>query len=271
MEQSYIIEMVEKGEISLRARSFMRHPAGYSIQRIIPDFDVLFTLAGRHFLTINGRPCVSDPGDVYLLTPDTILALRCEEEARQFYCHFTIRSQNQCSLTASFAENHLPPYCAGLAELYRRQFETSASLEMPLDSSVSLIFKLFLIEMLKAHPKNQISFASDLQNDAPDDIFETLYYIHSHLEENVTVEKLAEVAGFNPSYFSRYFKRHMGVSPVKYINEHKMNFARHFISTTDMPLKEVAAMLGYPDQFAFSKKFKDHFGVSPSEFRKINI
>lgn len=271
MTQSYVIEMIEKSDISLRARSKIHHPAGYSIQRHISDFDVLYTISGKHYFNIDGKEYISNPGDVHVLAPNSILSVHCNEASDQYYCHFTLKAQNKYDLTGNFVEHRLPENCRGLAGLYKEQFEHSDKVEVPLVSSVSLIFKLFLVEMLKADVRNQVSFVAPDSSTKPDELFEVLYYIHGHLSENLTVEKLAETAGFNPSYFSRYFKRYMGVSPIRYINEHKMNFAKHFISTTDKPLKEIAAMLGFPDQFAFSKKFKDNFGVSPSEFRKINI
>ncbi len=271
MDQSYLFEMIEKADVSLRARNMIHHPAGYEMEKHISDFDVLYTLSGKHCFRIDGKEYICYPGDVLLLAPDTMLSVRCDEPSDQYYCHFTIGMGEEYELVGDFSEHRLPENCRGLAELYREHFELSNKEESPLISSVSMIFKLFIIELLRAEPKNRVSFESLTQQGKPKALFEILHTIHERLTEQITVESLAEAAGFHPSYFSRYFKRYMGVSPVRYISEQKMNLAKHLISTTEKPLGEIALSLGFPDQFTFSKKFKDRFGVSPSEFRKIRI
>ncbi|MBQ3055758.1 MAG: AraC family transcriptional regulator [Oscillospiraceae bacterium] len=271
MEQSYLFEMIEKADVSLRARNMIHHPAGYAQEKHISDFDVLYTLSGKHFFRVNGKEYVCYPGDVLLLAPNTMLSVRCEEPSDQYYCHFTIGMGEEYEVVGDFCEHRLPESCRGLAQLYREHFELSNKEESPLISSVSMIFKLFIIELLRADPRSHISFESLTAPEKPKALFEILHEIHEHLTENITVESLAEIAGFHPSYFSRYFKRYMGMSPVRYISEQKMNLAKHMVSTTEKPLGEIAETLGFPDQFSFSKKFKDRFGVSPSEFRKIRI
>ena len=53
MLQSYITEMIEKSDISLRARGKIHHCAGYTVQRHISDFDVLYTVSGKHYFNEN--------------------------------------------------------------------------------------------------------------------------------------------------------------------------------------------------------------------------
>ena len=271
MEQSYLYDMIERADLALGAHKLIHHPAGYTNQKHISDFDVLYTLSGKHNFLINGREYVCDPGDVLLLAPNTILSVRCDEPADQYYCHFTMKVQNEHELTGVFEEHRLPQTCKGLAAVYRELFSREEQTEYFDTAAVRMIFKLFIIELLRENPNCKISFGSASKQEMPADLFDILYYIQDHLTESLTVESIAERAGFHPSYFSRYFKRYMGITPVRYINEHKMDLAKHFVSTTDKPIKEIAALLGYPDQFMFSKKFRERFGVSPTEFRKIKI
>lgn len=271
MEKNYIIDLIEKSNIVIKAYNFMEHPANYSISKVIPDFDVLYTISGQHNLTINDKKYVSKPGDVFILTPNTILTLECSEFSTQFYCHFSITSGNGNDLNGTFNEYQLPSYCCSLASFYKIHFNLCTKKSLPLFSYMGLIFKLFLIEMLNTYKNNYIDFTSDNHNAIPADILQTLNYIHEHLHENITIDILSEIAGFNTSYFCRYFKKYMGVSPMKYINNSKMDFAKYFISTTNKSLKEISFLLGFADQFTFSKKFKEYYGISPSEFRKVNI
>ena len=271
MVQSYLYEMIEKAEVSLHAHGISHHSVGKSGQIRIRDFDVLYVLSGKMCFCINGVEYLCKPGDVLVVAPNSQFSVRCDEPADQFYCHFDIKVQSEYKLTGSFRQNRLPESCSGLAKLCCEQIKHIETQGLPLGPSVRMIFKLFLIEMLQTDAANHVSFVSVPENEKPEELFAVLAHISEHLNENLSVEELAKMAGFHPSYFSRYFKRYMGMSPIRYINEHKMSLAKHLVSTTERPIKEIAAQLGFADQFGFSKKFKACFGSSPSEFRKIKI
>lgn len=271
MVQPFLFEMIEKAEVSLHARGVIRHPADYAIQIHSLDFDVLYTITGTHYVCIDGVDYVCKPGDVLLVAPNSVFSVRCDEPADQLFCHFDIKIQSEYQLTGTFQQHRLPESCSGLAKLCYEQFQRAEEQNLACEPSVGMLCKLFLIEMLQSDEANSVSFISAPQNEKPEALFAVLAHIRDHWSENLSVEELAKMAGYHPSYFSRYFKRYMGISPVRYVNEQRMNLAKHLVSTTDEPIKEIAAQLGFPDQFSFSKKFKGQFGVSPSEFRKIKI
>ena len=66
--------------------------------------------------------------------------------------------------------------------------------------------------------------------------------------------------------FIEYFKRTLGISPGQYIKSLKMNLARDYIYEKKYSVKEIAYMLGYTDQYTFSKAFKKQFNTPPSRF-----
>ena len=97
-----------------------------------------------------------------------------------------------------------------------------------------------------------------------------LLYIENNISLDLTVEKLAKMAGFHPNYFIRFFKKHMGNSPINYINKIKMEKAKELLSINDeMNISEIAYTIGFNDVYHFSKVFKKYTGFSPSEFRNI--
>ena len=70
---------------------------------------------------------------------------------------------------------------------------------------------------------------------------------------------------------SRYitlFSKEMGKSPSEYILTLRLERARELLLTTDIEISSVGVASGYKDQYFFSKIFKKHTGMSPSEFRK---
>ena len=77
--------------------------------------------------------------------------------------------------------------------------------------------------------------------------------------------ELAEMCGYSESHFRRLFRDVVGVTPKQYIKKTKMEYALYLLRDEKLPVKEVAATLGYNDTFEFSKQFKTVYGVSPSK------
>lgn len=96
-----------------------------------------------------------------------------------------------------------------------------------------------------------------------------LQYVRSNLHMNFTIEQLAKMANFHPNYFIRFFKKHMGSSPINYINRMKMEKAKNLLTAKEMNVTEIAYATGFNDVYHFSKAFKRYTGFSPTEFRNL--
>jgi AraC-like DNA-binding protein len=90
-----------------------------------------------------------------------------------------------------------------------------------------------------------------------------------HLNKPLPVARLAALANISPSHFFALFKRHTGCAPIDYFIRLRMRRASDLLSTTSLSVKEVAAVLGYDDQFYFSRVFKSVNRVAPSEYRAL--
>lgn len=94
-------------------------------------------------------------------------------------------------------------------------------------------------------------------------------YIHDHYGENVTLEDVAALAGFNAAYFSTLFKKESGVNFLEYLTAVRMDRARELLKTTDMTIPAVCAAVGYSDVKHFAVGFKKHTGLRPGEYRRM--
>ena len=92
-------------------------------------------------------------------------------------------------------------------------------------------------------------------------------YIDAHLENNVSLEKLAGIAGLSISYFARAFKQSQGAAPHDYLMRRRLHRALELLAGTDLPLSAIAHGLGFSDQSHFARRFRQHFGVTPSRYR----
>ncbi len=98
-------------------------------------------------------------------------------------------------------------------------------------------------------------------------IAQTIAYMRDNLTTSLQVADLAALAKVSASHYFSLFKRRTGSAPMDYFIRLKMQRACHLLDTTSLQVKEVAAALGYDDQFYFSRLFKSVNEVSPREYR----
>lgn len=93
-------------------------------------------------------------------------------------------------------------------------------------------------------------------------------YIHEHYAETIRLSELAGKCFMTEAHFSRTFKELMGEPPISYINRYRINKATALLSTTALPLKEIAVRVGFSDEAYFSRAFKKYKGESPTVYVK---
>lgn len=95
------------------------------------------------------------------------------------------------------------------------------------------------------------------------------HYIREHIDEPLNREVLAAVAGFSVSHFHRIFSATVGENIASYVRRVRLERAGRKLRMGAVDITEVALAAGYDTHAAFSKAFKQQFGLSPSEFRQL--
>lgn len=95
--------------------------------------------------------------------------------------------------------------------------------------------------------------------------------VAEHLRRDVTtrasVANHAHSVGLSPSHFAALFRQRMGVPVGRYQSQLRMAQARELLDTTDLPVGQVAARVGYDDPFYFSRHFRVINGITPVQYR----
>lgn len=97
---------------------------------------------------------------------------------------------------------------------------------------------------------------------------ESIKYIHGNLEKQLTIEVLAGLEHFNPTYYSEWFKSQMGMTPNAYIQKMRMEKAKMYLKESNLSIMEISYLVGYENQSSLSRNFKRHYGISPAVYRK---
>lgn len=94
-----------------------------------------------------------------------------------------------------------------------------------------------------------------------------IIYVNAHYMDKLTLDGIADYVGLNREYLSRLFSKETGTGLFQYINEVRMKRAGEMIrSNKQVYIKEVAAAVSFDDPYFFSRKFKDFYGKTPSEY-----
>lgn len=93
-------------------------------------------------------------------------------------------------------------------------------------------------------------------------------YLQSHLSQPLSLQILADEFGVSKVYLCRIFKKHKNMTPIDYFNRLKIDRAKQLlVEMRDLPLREIASLLGFSDMYYFCKVFKKLTGQTPSQFR----
>lgn len=111
-----------------------------------------------------------------------------------------------------------------------------------------------------------LSFASHNRDYKNHIVINVKKYINEHIEEKLTLNKVAEVFSISPNYLSVLFSKNNDVGFTDYINNRKVEAAGKMLQTGTLKVYEISDILGFESAFYFSRVFKKVTGVSPREY-----
>lgn len=120
--------------------------------------------------------------------------------------------------------------------------------------------RLFAVRICERIEAERIS-ASDLI------IHQSMAYIRTHLNEELTVSGCAANVHLSGSYFSNLFKKITGLSVMQFVTRERIVRAKELL-LDNKPVQDVAAMVGYTDRRSFSEAFKRQTGLNPTEYKQ---
>jgi AraC family transcriptional regulator len=94
-------------------------------------------------------------------------------------------------------------------------------------------------------------------------------YVAAHLAGRVRLHQLADIAGLSQFHFARAFRASMGVSPHAYVLRCRIGEAKRLLSSTSLPIADIARRTGFSGTGQLSTRFRAVTGVTPSAFRSL--
>jgi AraC-like DNA-binding protein len=112
-------------------------------------------------------------------------------------------------------------------------------------------------------PGNQEELAATVER-----IRKVIQYVESHYTEPVSLEDAAGLLGIGKEYFCRFFKKNMGISFLRYVNQVRASHIYQDLIHTDLAIAEIMEKNGFTNQKLSNRTFKELYGCTPSKIRK---
>ncbi len=96
---------------------------------------------------------------------------------------------------------------------------------------------------------------------------QAIEYIHTHLDQDLSLFQIAQVINISPTYFASLFKRATGTSPHQYVIQQRVERAKLMLSKTDIAIADIALQVGFSSQSHLTQQFKRLTGITPKQVR----
>jgi len=157
-----------------------------------------------------------------------------------------------------------------IRENVSRSFST---LELPFAANATVIefisSRNYLYEIIQFLSEQFEKVMTATGNPSRDTILDdVLYYIDHNFRNNIKLETIAPLFGYNSAYLGKIFTKSAGESFNSYIDHKRIEYSKQLLMENKLKVYEIAEQSGYKNVDYFHKKFRKYVGESPAEFRK---
>jgi len=126
--------------------------------------------------------------------------------------------------------------------------------EIHAQSASDYFGKTTLLDSLVRTLLHYIRQSLDETQGIQDPISRVIHYLHENLSRRITVDELAQLANYSPSYLDGRFKKRTGTSPIRYLDRIRLDAAGQLLARNDVGITQVASIVGYEDPRYFSRR-----------------
>ncbi len=253
-----------------------------------PDCRLFYFINGGGSMVIEGKPYALHAGCAILFKAGTKYIWQPDQNGVLCISINFDYTMNFSNLTSSFHPVHSSVFSESTI-LEQIEFEDATTLNAPvyiknarfLESNVRLLssefylkhnyssellsscLKLILISLAKNADMTETSDKSKNY----ETVQKVIHYIESNYHLHLSNESMGKHFHFNPSYLNRIFKQHTGDTIHNFLIKYRMNLAMELLHTTNIPVNEIVATVGFTDVPHFIKSFKKITGKTPGEYR----
>lgn len=236
------------------------------------DYVLHFVCSGKGTYVVNQTAYTLTKGDFFLIHPHTKIHYYADDRDPWSYIWIGFQGENAatCIEQAALDMQHLTGRYDDTALILSYIQEMLLAKENTFTNELKRqVALLHIFTALIDKRQQSMAQISDELRTRPSYVQMACDYILDHYAENIKISQIAKHIGIDRSYMTNLFKEILGISPSEYLINCRLERAAQYLKTTDMRISSIAAKVGYQDALTFSKRFKHHYHMTPSEYRKI--
>lgn len=225
------------------------------------EFEFVLCIEGEISVTSGSCTKALKRNDFFLSLPNTIHSYATFSESKVIMCIFSydllpmFKSLYTKELKEPFVTGNqrIARYCEELVQEF--QGENSKAI---LVGYLQLILGNALKQLCTIDKKTQLD---------KDVLPEILQYIEQNYRHNLSLTDISKKLGYNPSYLSKLFSERVGCTLSRYINEFRINYAKHLLADEELSITYIAYECGFSSQRTFNRVFIQLSKTTPRAFR----
>lgn len=247
-----------------------------TISRKINHHELMLVTGGIAHVTIGSRKYKVKEGELLYLRPEIFHCIKPDLESplKFISVHFSFTNvefdNNRWKIKAEmddlplqdvqFLDNYysVKNLMKGMLEVWFQKFPAYEFLS-------KTMLQQILFEVFRNIEAKSPNYSNSLK------VKGVIRFMTENIEKKITLSELSQLVNLSPTYLAKVFKKTTGYSIIEFFNKMKIDKAKELIIEGDKKVKEVAEILGYKDEFYFSRIFKKIEGVSPKEFYGKNV
>lgn len=244
------------------------------------SMELIYIKRGSGLVQTGAQVCAAQSGDIFVLTPGTLHAIRQAESRTMEYENIIFDVELLGGAEDLCAEKYLLPLQSGrlalpehitpdevwypqAADCLKEAEEANRCKQFGYELCIKgalLRFLALLIAQSKALPPAEKASTQRLRA--------VLQWISAHYSEPVCVADAAALCQCSPNHFMRWFRQMTGQTFIIFLREYRLNAAAEALRTTEDTILSISEQCGFENLSYFNREFKAHFGMTPREYRK---
>lgn len=221
-----------------------------------------FILDNTHYHLAEGEFIIVNSNEVHAIhaaKPNHTIVLQIP--LNQFTAYFT----GEQFIWFSHSER---AYDAQVACLIFRMYEVYQEKADGYEFEILSMFYELLHILIKKYRKQEVQGELIKSNQQLNRLGVITTYLKEHYTEDISLEKLAGIFGYSPSYLSKMFARYAGINYKDYLQNVRLEHAITELEETDHQIGEIALAHGFANSKAFTNLFRKRYGMLTSEYRR---
>lgn len=232
------------------------------------DYQLLYLWRGQGKYLLDGRERLLPAGTVLLYPPGTpqIYSYQPEYHCRVSWIHFSGTLAEPLLLRSGLLRQPVAQV-GELPEVNRlllRMIRELQREEPQFEDQVTAYF----IELITCIGRRLARQQDEGGYERAQRIRQVMEYLNEHCDQALSVDFCAQMCALSRHHFIHVFREYTGLSPYAYLTGVRLSEAEHLLSSTSLPVAEVARRCGYEDALYFSRLFRKKNGMPPSAFRR---